>query len=185
MILVGAFLYLPPARGPRGAAAPPPLPGAAPQLPPEVPGEGLRRPRLQPVPPRQERAGKATHECWARLRCPLPPPPQATLKAPSLLPERPLRPCLAGDEDAGPAEPVRAQDPGAHLWQVRAGWWPGGTITFRWHWAGEAGNERRCPGGLVGPHSPHDTSPWQPVPVPPAPHAVTYPCHQGPMPEGS
>uniref|UniRef100_A0A8B9M9F6 C2 domain-containing protein n=1 Tax=Accipiter nisus TaxID=211598 RepID=A0A8B9M9F6_9AVES len=53
-----AFPNLPPARGPRGAPATPPLPGAAPQPTPKVPSAGLRRPSLRPATPRQERAGK-------------------------------------------------------------------------------------------------------------------------------
>ena len=48
--LPGAVLSLPPTRGPRGAPPAPPLPGAAPQPTPAVPGARLHRPCPRPVP---------------------------------------------------------------------------------------------------------------------------------------
>lgn len=176
--LAGAFPYLPPARGPRGAPATPPLPGAAPQPTPKVPGAGLRRPSLRPATPRQERAGKATHGCWAGVLCPLPPPchPDGPLPASSVTPmsashwgrrrwasgtstcPTPWSPFLAGTARVG--GPVALSPWGAPGW---------GGLALR----------GGAQGGLVGPRSP-----CRHVPVPTCPWATRSSCHQVPVPPG-
>lgn len=171
--LAGAFPNLPPARGPRGAPATPPLPGAAPQPTPKVPSAGLRRPSLRPATPRQERAGKATHGCWAGVLCPLPPPCHPDGPPPCFQCDPYVRVSLGaktlGQRDQyvpNTLEPVFGR-------YGRAGW-SGGTVTLGGTGLGGPGTERRCPGRAGG----------APFPMSACPHADLSLCHQVPMPLG-
>lgn len=175
--LAGAFPNLPPARGPRGAPATPPLPGAAPQPTPKVPSAGLRRPSLRPATPRQEWAGKATHGCWAGVLCPLP-PPHATLTVP--LP-------------ASSVTPMSASHWGRRRWASGTStcptpWSPflagmaglGGPVALSpWGAPGWGGLALRggAQGGLGGPRSP-----CRHVPIPTCPCATRSLCHWVSMP---
>lgn len=87
--LPGALPHVPPARGPRGAAAAAPLPGPAPQPAPALPREGLRGAGLRPPPPRQERAGTGTPGRWDGP----PGSPPVTLSIPSCCSVTPMSVC--------------------------------------------------------------------------------------------